>query len=275
MGDINWGQASQGAMGGAAAGAAFGPWGAAIGGGIGGAMGLLGGGGQDQYKQQLMDLSNKYGNMQAPQMGQAAQGQYSGFRGAQAGLIGQLQAMASGQGPSAAAIQMRDAMDRAAGAQASAAAGAGGRGVNAGAAMRNAQNNTAAVQGQGARDTATLRSQEQMGAMSQLGQVTAQGRAADENMNQYNATAQNQQAQANLQAKLQTLGITSQAQLQSLMAAIGITQPGTGTSVMAGGAMAAPLLMQYMHGQQGNGGAGGAQAYQSPGYYNSGGIDDF
>lgn len=244
MGD--WSQAGQGAIGGAAMGAAFGPWGAAIGGGLGGLAGLFGGGGPSQYQGQLQQLASQYGNMQAPQMGAASQAGTSGFRQAQAGLISQLQTMAAGGGPSAAAIQMRDAMDRAAGAQASAAAGAGGRGVNAGAALRNATNNTAAVQAQGARDTATLRQQEQMGAMTQLGQVSAQGRAQDDAQSQFNAQAQNQQMQANMQAKLTSLGITSQAQLQALMAAIGVTPPGLGTSVMAGGATAAPFLAQYM-----------------------------
>src|SRR5690606_14489379 len=107
-----------------------------------------------------------------------------------------------------------EAMDRAAGAQASAAAGAAGRGVNAGAAFRQASNNMAAIQAQGARDTATMRAAEQINALGQLGQVTAQGRAADEGINQFNAASQNQVALANLQARLQQLGLNDQAQLQ-------------------------------------------------------------
>ena len=246
----DWSQVGQGAAGGAMMGAALGPWGAAGGAVIGGALGYFGGGGQADYRAQLDRLAAGYGNRQAPQAGAASQANYSGFRSNQAGLISQLEAMARGQGPSAAAIQMREAMDRAAGSQASAAAGAGGRGVNAGAAFRNASNNTAAVQAQGARDTATLRAQEQMNAMGQLGQVTAQGRAADEGINQFNAGAQNDMQLANLQAKLKTLGLNDEAQLRALMAAMGSAGPGMGTQILAGGASAMPSILQYRQGQQ-------------------------
>jgi hypothetical protein len=247
-------QGLQGAAGGAMAGAAFGPWGAAIGGALGGLGGLFGSDPADQqkkYAEQLQKLSAGYGNRAAPQAGAAAQGQYSGFRQNQAGLISQLEAMARGEGPSAAQMQMREAMDRAAGAQSSAMAGAGGRGVNAGAAFRNASNNTAAVQAQGARDTATIRAQEQLNAYGQLGQAINQGRGADENMNQFNAGAQNQMAMANLQAQLQTLGLNDEAQLRALMAAMGAnTGPGLGTQILAGGASAFPSILQYQQGQK-------------------------
>jgi len=134
-------------------------------------------------------------------------------------------------------------MDRAAGAQASAAAGAGGRGVNAGAAYRNATNNTAAIQAQGARDTATLRAQEQFNATQQLGGVLAQGRAADESMSQFNTGQTNQMSQANLEAKLRAMGITTQAQLQALLGAMGAAGPGLGTQLLAGGASALPMML--------------------------------
>lgn len=246
-----WGQAAQGAAGGAMAGAALGPWGAAAGGVIGGALGYFGGGGtQDEYRKQLDRLAQGYGSRQAPQAGQAQYGSTSGFRQNQAGLVSQLEAMARGQGPSAASIQMREAMDRAAGAQASAAAGAGGRGVNSGAAFRNASNNTAAIQAQGARDTATLRAQEQMSAMGQLGQVINQGRGADESMSQFNAGQANNMELANLQAKLQSLGLNDEAQLKALMAALGQQTPGAGTQILAGGAQAFPSILQYRQGQQ-------------------------
>ncbi len=251
----NWSQGFQGAAGGAMAGSAFGPAGTIVGGVLGGLGGMFGGSDDpnEKYRKQLEQLAQGYGSRTAPQLGQANQSGYSGFRSNQAGLIAQLEAMARGQGPSAAAIQMREAMDRAAGAQASAAAGAGGRGVNSGAAMRNAMNNTAAIQAQGARDTMTMRSQEQMGAMGQLGQVTAQGRAADENTNQFNAGAQNQFAMANLQAQMQQLGLNDESQLRALMAAMGAPQqPGMGTQILAGGAQALPSILQYRQGQQQN-----------------------
>lgn len=251
-------QTLQGAAGGAMTGAAFGSAvpgiGTAIGAGVGGILGGLGGyfGGQGgaSYEEQLKKLAAGYGNRTAPQAGPAAQGQNSDFRRNQAGLIAQLEAMGRGEGPSAAAMQMREAMDRSAGAQASAAAGAGGRGVNAGAALRQAAGNTAAIQAQGARDTGLMRVQEQLGATNQLGQVVAQGRAADENTSQFNAGAQNQMAQANLSAQLQALGINTQAQLQSLMAAMGAAGPGMGTQLLAGGANAVPGLLQYAQSQK-------------------------
>lgn len=243
-----FGQALQGAGGGAMAGGAFGGVpGAIIGGALGGLGGLFGSDGSDEFTQRLKDLAEGYGKRRAPQ-GQAQYGATSGFRQNQAGLIAQLEAMARGEGPSAASMQMRDAMDRAAGAQASAAAGAGGRGVNAGAALRNATNNTAAIQAQGARDTATLRAQEQMGAIGQLGQTIGQGRAADENLGMFNAHEGNTMTEANMQSVLQQLGLNDKAQLQALLQAMGAAGPGTGTQLLAGGAQAVPGLLQY--GQQ-------------------------
>lgn len=246
MADWSWGQAGQGAAGGAAMGAMFGPWGAGIGAGVGGLLGGLSGNPQDDYQNQLKQLSAGYGNRQAPQMGPAAQGSYSGFRKNQAGLIQQLEAMSRGEGPSAASLQMREAMDRASGAQASAAAGAGGRGVNAGAAMRQAMNNTAAIQSQGARDTGLMRVGEQLGATQQLGTVIGQGRSADEGMNMFNAGQQNDVARTNMMSKLQTMGINDESQLRALLGAMGMAGPGLGTQLMAGGASAMPSILQYL-----------------------------
>jgi len=241
----DWGQGFQGAAGGAAAGGAIGgPWGALLGGGVGLLGGLFGSSGAGQYQDQLKKLAAGYGNRTAPR-GTAQLAQNSGFRSNQAGLISNLEALARGEGPSAAQLQMREAMDRAAGAQAGAAAGAGGRGVNSGGALRNAMNNTAAIQAQGARDTATLRAQEQFNALGQLGQTLAQGRAADENTSQFNAGAQNQMTQANMDAMLQQLGLNDRSQLQALLMAMGGAGAGTGTSILAGGAGAVPGLLQY------------------------------
>jgi hypothetical protein len=247
MGD--WSQGFQGAAGGAAAGAAFGPWGAAVGGVIGGAAGLLGDDSASSYQDQLKQMQQQFANMSAAQMGPAAQAQYSQFRQNQAGLISQLEAAANGTGPSAAALQMRQAMDQAAGAQASAAAGAGGRGVNAGAAQRLAMNNTAAIQSKGAADTAIIRAQEQLNARGQLGNAIAQGRSADEGVNEFNAGAQNQNAQANMMAKMQALGISTPAQLQALQLAMQAAGPGMGTQLLAGGASAIPGMLAYKNAQ--------------------------
>lgn len=251
------GQAGQGAMGGAMAGGAIGgPAGALIGAGVGGLFGGFGGGGEDpnkKYRDQLERLSKGFGNRTAPQMGPAAQAGNSQLMRNRSALIAQLEAQARGEGPSAAAIQMREAMDRAAGAQSSAAAGAGGRGVNQGAAMRQAMNNTAAVQAQGARDTATMRAQEQLNASQQLGGVIGQGIGMDNQHSQWNAGATNDVNQANMMARLQMIGLNDESQLRALMGAMGGTpapSPGMGTQIMAGGAMAVPGIMQYRQQQR-------------------------
>lgn len=258
MADWSWSQSGQGAMGGAMAGGAIGgPLGAGIGAVAGGIFGGFGGDPNEKYRNQLEALARGYGKRKAPQMGPAAQARQSQLIGNRSALIAQLEAQARGEGPSAAAIQMREAMDRAAGAQSSAAAGAGGRGVNAGAAMRNAMNNTAAVQAQGARDTATLRAQEQLNATSQLGSVIGQGIGQDNQHSQWNAGAMNDVSQANMMAKLQMIGLNDEAQLRALMGAMGAAPQGMGTSILAGGAMAVPGIMQYRQ-QQRAAGAGGA-----------------
>jgi hypothetical protein len=277
--DYNWGGAAQGAIGGAEAGAFAGPWGMAIGGGIGGLMGLLGGNGQQGYQDQLKQLAAGYGKRTAPQM-TAQLGQTSGFRQNQAGLITQLEAMSRGEGPSAAAIQMREAMDRAASQQTSLAAGAAGRGANAGAAARNAMNNTAGIQAQGARDTAAIRAQEQMAAVGQLSQTLGQARGADESMSQFNAGQQNDASRANMSAVLQQLGLNDESQLRALMMAMGGAGPGMGASIMAGGANAFMPGLNYWQNKNktaqapaGGGSVGGAGGYNGQGLPPGGIVD--
>jgi hypothetical protein len=218
----------------------------------------------DPYRDALNKLSQGYGRRTAPQ-GTAMTAGASQLGANRSALVAQLEAMARGDGPSAAQMQMRDAMDRAAGAQASAAAGAGGRGVNAGAAYRNAANNTAAIMSQGNRDMATLRAQEQANAMGQLGQVVGQGINSDNSLATWNAGAQNQMQQANMQSALQQMGLNDESQLKALLAAMGGEMskgPGMGTSILAGGAQAVPGLLQYglqkqMMANQGGAGASG------------------
>lgn len=252
---------AKGAAGGAAVGSAFGPWGAGIGAGVGGllGLGLFGGDDNPQAKAQadiqakLQQLADGYQGRAAPQTGPAAAVNQSSIRQNQAGLIAQLESMANGTGPSAAAIQMREAMDRAAAAQTSAIAGSGGRGINQGAAYLNAANNTAAIQAQGARDTATIRAQEQLNAVGQLGQNLAQVRGADDQMSQFQASTANQIALANLQAQLQTMALNDEAQLKALYGALGANVnpgPGLGDQILAGGANALPSILQRDLGQQ-------------------------
>lgn len=241
------GQGIQGAAGGALAGGGFGgPVGAAIGGGLGLLGGLFGGGGGDRYRQMLEQMTQG-GYHQA---GPAAQGGYSSFRGNQQNLIGMLEAMARGQGPSLAAMQMREGMDRAAGSQNALAAGAAGRGASPGGAYLNAANQTAAIQSQGARDTAQARVGEQLGALNQLGLATYGARGQDEETNRFNAGQQNQMSMANLQAMMQT--DAGRAQILQMLA--GSSGPGMGTQILAGGAGMFP----YLSGQNAAGQGGAA-----------------
>lgn len=246
----DWGNAGKGAAGGAMTGAAAGSmilpgWGTAIGAGIGaiggGLLGLFGSSGGQKYdevlRSRLLQLEKEYG-AQGP--GKTAD--FSEFRRNQAALIAQQEAMARGEGPSAAAIQMREAMDRATAAQSSLAAGAIGHGVNAGAALRGAMNNQAAIQAQGARDLGLMRVNEQLGAIGMLGGTINQARAGDEAVNMFNAHELNSAEAARRQAQLQALA-------QAGGTAYGV-QPSTGDAILAGGASAFPAALQARGGGQ-------------------------
>jgi hypothetical protein len=96
---VNWGNGAKGAAGGAAAGAAFGPYGAAIGGVIGGGIGLFTGGDDAPAPP---PVSLPYFEEDRARLGSMMDGQ-SPFAGSEwGGLIAQLQARASGNGPSVA-----------------------------------------------------------------------------------------------------------------------------------------------------------------------------
>ena len=288
----NYSQGIQGAAGGAMAGGSLGGApGAIIGGGLGLLGGLFGGGGGDEYRNRLAAMEQEFANRHAPQVGQAGQAGMSDFRGNQAALIAQLEALSRGQGPSLAANQMREAMDRSVGAQASLAAGAAGRGVGQGAALRNASNQTAAIQSQGSRDTGMMRVQEQLGALQQLGLNIHGARGADESMNRFNTSSNNQFALANLDAQLRAMGMNDAARLQALQSAMGGAGPGMGSQILAGGAQAfAGMQSMNAAGQQapgggyhmpsggpqgrlggGAGGGAGAGGYYQPGDYGTNG----
>lgn len=165
--------------------------------------------------------------------------------GYQISLADRLNALAEGRGPSAAQLQMQDAMSRAASSQGSLARGAASRGVGAGAAFRQAANQTAALQSQAARDAGLMRVNEQLGANQLLGGV-AQGmrQAGDENW-RFNA------AQQNL-AALQNRGMNIQALANA--AGTGTTTPGIG--VQAAGFLGG-LFSSGAFGSRGGAGGGG------------------
>lgn len=250
--NLSGGGALKGAASGAAIGAVAGPWGAAIGAGIGGLIGAFSGDEGDgsgdtkaDYRKQLAAFANRIGGTQTPQIRRPAFAAQSGFRYDQRQLIDQLRDRSKGIGPSAAEIQMRASLDRAAQAQQGIAASATARGVSAGAAQRQASNQVAALQAQGARDASLLRAQEQANYLQQYAGAVQGARGQDEEQTRFNAAAANDIAKANVDARLRQLGITSQAQLQALIAAM--TQGGGSTTdaIMAGAATAAPALAEY------------------------------
>jgi hypothetical protein len=224
MVEFDAGGAASGAASGAAAGAVLGPWGAAAGGVAGGIYGgfksFFGGGGgesaeQKRQRQMMAAFNTEVQGREVPLLGDAAQAGMSDFRGDQRDLVGRLQAMASGQGPSLAQEQLRAGVDRATNQQYAMAAGARG---NAGLAQRNAMNTAGMMQSQAGQQAAMLRAQEQLGALSQIGQAAGQGRAMDDSMAQYNTWAQNQFSMANQAARLQA----EQQRDQSRLAAMGV-----------------------------------------------------
>lgn len=239
---MDWANGGKGAAGGALAGASLGgPWGAAIGGALGGLGGLFGGSGMsDAEKQNQARLQALYdqigGGREAPQ-GTAAQSGYSGFRTNQGQLINRLEALASGQGPSLASQQFREATDRNQAGQAAVAnSGRGGP-----LASLTAANNMALLGSQAAQGAASSRIAEQQMALGQLGQNISAGRGADESTNQFNAGQQNQMTIQNMDARLRQMGMDDATRL-SILQQLGGTataasqRPTLGDQILAGGA---------------------------------------
>lgn len=264
MGD--WGGGAEGALGGAGTGAAVGSVvpgvGTAIGAGVGalagGLAGFFGNDDQDKQRQMIQDYYDSVKNRQAPQAGPAAQSSYSDFRGNQQALVGRLEAMANGQGPSLAAQQFQAATDRNNASQmAMANSGRGGP-----LSQFTAANNMATMGSQTAQNAGMARTQEELGAISQLGGVIGQGRSADEANNQFNAGQTNQMSQSNLEAQLRTMGYNDSA----IQAILGANQqnnqtPSTGDRLLAGGASA---FAQYASHGGAYGGAAGGAGYGTP-----------
>lgn len=198
-------------------------------------------------------------NRSAPQMGDAATASASGFRANQQAMIDRLDALASGRGPSIASAQLNEATDRNIAAQQSFAQS--GRG-NAGYANMLASNNMQTLGQSAAQQSVGARLQEQSMANQLLGSTLNQARGSDEQLSQFNAQQQNYAAEANLTAKLKSMGLNDDAILQALGQYRQASQmTGTGTQIMAGGAGA---LGQYIGQKYGRaGGSGGGAAYQS------------
>jgi hypothetical protein len=182
-------------------------------------------------------IEEYYKNIQgraAPQAGPASVADYSSFRQNQTDLLGRLDALSRGQGPSLAREQMRQATDRNMSQQASIAQSGRGNPALANIVAANASGRLGA---QAASDSSRLAMEEQLGALSQIGGVAAQGRSADEEMNRFNALQSNYRDQANLEALLRSRGLDDnaiQSILQMQMQKAGM--PSFGDKLMAGGA---------------------------------------
>lgn len=223
----------KGAGGGAMTGGSIGgPWGAAIGAGAGGLLSLLGGGPSEE-EQRMEEYRKQIMNRQAPQLGPISNAATSDFRGNQQGLVQRLEAMANGQGPSLAGEQLKAATDRNMAQQSSIAQS--GRG-NATLANLVAANNMQNL-GQGAaQQAAAARIGEQQMALGQLGGAIQGGRGQDEALGQFNAQQNNFGNQANLEAKLRTMGLNDAAILNVMnQQTQQANRPGLGDQLLAGG----------------------------------------
>lgn len=197
---------------------------------------LLGDDPQDAQRQQLQTyLDSLMKGRDAPQAGPAHQSVNSGFRGNQQDLITRLEAMSKGQGPSLASEQLKAATDRNMSQQASIASS--GRGNNVGMMAMLGSNNSAKLGAQAAQDSAQARIQEQNMAFGQLGGAINQGRNSDEANSQFNAQQGNFRDQANLQAKLQAMGMNDE-QIRNIMGQMTgmASQPTQGERFLAGAA---------------------------------------
>jgi hypothetical protein len=132
------------------------------------------------------------------------------FRDYQLGLAAQLQAQASGQGPSVAQMQLQQATDRSLNQSLGAIRSA--TGANAGLSARSAALAGAQGLGSAANASGQLRLQEQQQAQQQLAGVAGAGRSGDLTANAQGIQAQ-QATQANRLAGLQGLAGIRQNQL--------------------------------------------------------------
>jgi hypothetical protein len=257
----NWGNAAQGAAGGAALGTSILPgWGTAIGGVAGGLLGMFGGDDVDQNKQ-LLDQYRQMIMARGIPQADTAQAMNSDFRTNQQNLISRLEALSRGEGPSLAMAQLNEATDKnIAGQQATLASGRGNAALASLTAANNMQNlgQNAAQQSVGARIA-----EEQM-ALGQLGGAIQQGRSADEQTSQFNAQQQNYLNEANLTAKLKAMGLSDDSILNILQQqrqAAGM--PTLGNQLLAGGTGALGMYLGQKYGGNRQAPNQATPAYQS------------
>ncbi len=233
---------------------------------LAGAYGGSGNPQQDAANQKLQQYYQSLLGRQAPQMGAAAQGQYSDFRQNQSNLINHLEALSNGQGPSLAMAQLQAATDKnQSSQQAFAASGRGGP-----LASAQAANNMMRTGSQASQDAVGARIQEEQMALGMLGSNINAGRSSDESTNQFNASQQNEQARANLEARLRTMGMNDQAIQQVLSQMFGASQlPQLGDKILSGATSLAGLAGGMGRGQGGGFGFGstGPSGFNAPPSY--------
>ncbi len=198
----------------------------------------------DYYRDMSKGYINQVDNRNAPQAYEHPE-----FRNAQSGLVQQLQGVSSGQQAGAGELAARRAISRALASQQSMAASQ--RGGNAALAAREAARNSAQLGTQGAGQAQQAAMQDQMQARGLLGQVTAQGRSADQAMQLANLNAQLQARGMDDQQRValmsQLFGI-DQAEMAARMqqaqaqAAAGRSQGFAGDLLQAGGTLGAAYL---------------------------------
>jgi hypothetical protein len=237
----DYGDGLKGAAGGAMTGAALGSVvpgvgtaiGAGVGGIAGGLLGLFGGGKDDEQKRLLEEYRRQVMAREAPQIGPASQAATSDFRTNQQDLVKRLEAQANGTAPSIVDAQLRQATDRNMAQQSSIAQSGRGNPTLAGIV---AANNSANF-GQAASQSAVAgRLAEQQMANQQLSGTLQGARGTDEQTSQFNAQQQNFANQANLEAKLRTMGLNDTAIMNIMQQVNGINaKPTLGEQLLAGG----------------------------------------
>jgi len=154
-------------------------------------------------QQNLLSQADYAAGRRSPQAG------VSGFRSGQQGLVGLLEAQARGQGPSAAQLQLKDAMSRNVSAQQALMASGG--------SARSASQQAGALGASLSNQAAQARVQEQLGAQQQLGAALQGARGQDMQRNIANMEAQlrsrglnDQQIRAMLELELRQAGMQQQ-----------------------------------------------------------------
>lgn len=247
----NWSGGLSGLTGGALAGGSLGGVpGGIIGGVVGGLGGLFGGDPQDEQRKKWEQMYGSIGQDPAAQVGPGHQADYSGFRDNQSAMIGRLEAMSRGEGPSVSREMLKEATDRNTASQMAMAQS--GRG-NPALAAQNAANNVGMLGAQAGQAAALGRVQEQTNAYNQLGMSLYGARGADEDINRFNATSRNYADQFNASAQNDRYGQNMQGRLQALSGMSGNQGPAMGDQILAGGSgLASFLAAQRANNRGGN-----------------------